>query len=190
MDSAPPPRPLPSSACPLTSLEHPPGPSNLYQSHSMPPSGGGAPPPAASFRPPPPFTAATAHRDHIMPPGLATPLASQGSRSRDPSLRSCDLKDPSLDPPQVSSCDSNQPGMVSLSEQLPRSYQHLTTVGGARGEEFDGDNSNARPKLVDPEMERLEGKMDTWCLDLKRNVMVSRDVQRIPFKKLCPDVSQ
>ncbi len=168
-------RPLISSEYTLTSMERQPAPSNLHQSHSMPPSAGGAP---TSFRPPPPFTAMTAHRDQplLLPSGGgATPTTTHVGRSHDQLLRSCDLRDPSPPPPLGSSYDSSQPAaMLSLSEQLPRSHGHLNPdiiVGGARGEEFGG--SSGQPKLVDPEMERLEKKMDTWCLDLKRNVLVS-----------------
>ena len=167
MEDAPAGRPLASSAY---TLERPPDPSNLHQSHSMLPSTGGAPPP--SFRPPPPFTAMTAHRDQpMLSPRVATPTQG-GSRSCDQPLRSCDLNDPS--PLPGSSYDSNQPGMISLSEQLPRSHERLNPdiiVGGARGEE--SGTSNIQPNLVDPEMERLDRKMDSWCLDLKRNVLVS-----------------
>lgn len=166
-----------SSADQLPSSGRPP-------SKSMPASVGAS----NSFRPPPPFTAMTAHRDLPGMPqggrgGVSMPNIKPGGgsydqplRSYDQPSRSCDLgaPHPSISPRSYS--EPCEPMRVSLSEQLPRLSGHASPevlMGGGRGERPSESLSSIQENIVDPEMKRLEGKMDSWCLDLKRNVLVS-----------------
>ena len=45
-------------------------------------------------------------------------------------------------------------------------------TGGSHDQSHDSEDI-IQPPGMDPEMARLETQLDTWCLDLKRNVLVS-----------------
>ncbi len=91
--------------------------------------------------------------------------------------------------PQEVPTPSRPPTLPSPSPPLPQSHPHHVTapmatthglppstgdVMGSHDESHDSDEVIKTP-VVDPETVRLETQLDTWCLDLKRNIMVGFD---------------
>lgn len=107
---------------------------------------------------------------------------------------------PTTPEPQQVPTPSQLPTLPSPSPPLPQSHSHaeatpivtttqafhhpppsssakhlLDDVMGSHDQSHDLDDVIKAPG-VDPEMVRLETQLDTWCLDLKRNIMVREKV--------------
>ena len=63
--------------------------------------------------------------------------------------------------------------LSSVEVPPPRSSSPIQPIELERALLHDLEEGDIHPLVADPEVVRLETQLDTWCLDLKRNVLVS-----------------
>ena len=64
--------------------------------------------------------------------------------------------------------------LSSIEVPPPKSSSPIQPVEPERALLGDLEEDDIHPLVADPEVVRLETQLDTWCLDLKRNVLVCR----------------
>ena len=90
---------------------------------------------------------------------------SAGSREADQDQR----RHSNPNPEQPAS--SERPPALTTPISTPTSMERTPTPVG-EGESDVGGHSETRHPMSDPEVVQMAGQMDSWCLDLKRNLLV------------------